>query len=191
MDQLDIVWAAILLVPDFIWHLAVILGITGLLLSSLIRFIPLIGFYKFLIQVISFILLLVGTYMEGGMSCRNAGKEQNTNFRKAEENAKDINKKLDSEINNNINNASANTENQVQYVDRIQTVIKTVPGPKVVETLVKDMSPEERAKYEAKSKDEKDKYEKQILELQQSLQNCPIPTLVIEEMNKAAKGDKK
>lgn len=191
MEQLQWMFSLLYLLPDWVWHLTVLAGIVGLAISLLIRFIPFIGVYKLPLQIISLILLLLGAYLEGGMDCRNAGKVQNEAFRQAEEKGQQATAVIDNEVKDKNTQIAANTEKQIEYVDRIKTVVKNVPGPKIVETLVKDMSPEERAKYEAKSKEEKDKYEKQILELQQNLQNCPIPSLIIEEMNKAAKGDKK
>jgi hypothetical protein len=71
---------------------------------------------------------------------------------------------------------------QIQYIDRI------VQGDTIKETIVKDMTPEQRAEFE-----------KKVAELQTSIQNCPVPKIVVEEHNKAAvkaindaaKGDKK
>ena len=71
---------------------------------------------------------------------------------------------------------------QIQYIDRI------VQGDTIKETVVKDMTPEQRAEFE-----------KKVAELQTSIKNCPVPKIVIEEHNKAAiraindaaKGEKK
>lgn len=65
-----------------------------------------------------------------------------------------------------------------------ETIIKEIPVPGKLVEIVKDMEPEERAKYDIKLK-----------EYENALANCPIPQLAIEIHNKAAtmenKGEKK
>jgi hypothetical protein len=191
MEQLSWMFSFLFLVPDIVWHITVAAGIVGLLISIFIRFIPFLGLYKFPIQIISMLALLAGTYMEGGMDCRNAGKEQDEKFRAAENKAKEANDKLQAAMQSRSDQIATQTDQQVKYIDRVKTVVQTVPGEKILETVVKDMSPEERAKYEAKSKEEKEEFERQLKLLQNNLKNCPVPVIILEEMNKAAKGDAK
>lgn len=54
--------------PFWIFHLIVLIGIGGILASTLLKFIPFMSNYKLLIQVASVILLSFGLYMEGGVS---------------------------------------------------------------------------------------------------------------------------
>lgn len=55
-------------VPDFVFHLILIVGLLGLGLSFLLQFFPGIAQYKVLIQVASGILIALGIYMEGAIS---------------------------------------------------------------------------------------------------------------------------
>jgi hypothetical protein len=54
--------------PNFVFHLIVLIGIGGILASAVLNFIPFISNYKLPIQVGSVILLAFGLYMEGGIS---------------------------------------------------------------------------------------------------------------------------
>ena len=54
--------------PFWIFHLIVLVGIGGILASTVLKFIPFISNYNLPIQVGSIILLTFGVYMEGGIS---------------------------------------------------------------------------------------------------------------------------
>jgi hypothetical protein len=54
--------------PNFLFHLIVLIGVGGILASAVLNFIPFISNYKLPIQVGSVILLAFGLYMEGGIS---------------------------------------------------------------------------------------------------------------------------
>lgn len=54
--------------PFWIFHLVVVLGISGIIASIVFKFVPFISQYTLPIQVISIIVLVFGVYMEGGIS---------------------------------------------------------------------------------------------------------------------------
>jgi len=56
------------LLPFWIFHLIVLVGVGGILASVVLNFIPFISNYKLPVQVASVILLVFGVYMEGGVS---------------------------------------------------------------------------------------------------------------------------
>ena len=62
--------------PDWIFHLVVIIGLLGLLGSFFFGFIPFFGRYALPIKIVSIILLLVGVWFEGGISNNNAWLEK-------------------------------------------------------------------------------------------------------------------
>jgi len=176
MSQLDVVWAGVLLVPDLVWHIATIAGLVGLVVAMLVRFIPFLGFYKLPIQIISLLALLAGVFMQGGMDCRNAGKQQNTAFREAEKKAEVVTQQVDEEVKKQDVKVEIRTQTQIKYIEKL---VSTDPLT-IKETITKDLAPEER-----------NRLQQQIADLQKNVKECPIPSIVIEEMNKAAKGDKK
>ena len=54
--------------PFWIFHLIVLAGIGGLIASAVLKFIPFVSIYRMPIQVASIIALVLGVYMEGGIS---------------------------------------------------------------------------------------------------------------------------
>ena len=54
--------------PSWIFHLVVLIGVGGILASTVLKFIPFISNYNLPIQVGSVILLAFGLYMSGGIA---------------------------------------------------------------------------------------------------------------------------
>jgi uncharacterized membrane protein len=54
--------------PDWIFYALFFIGIVGLLATFVMKFIPFIYVYKTPIQVVSVILIAIGTYMSGAIS---------------------------------------------------------------------------------------------------------------------------
>ena len=55
------------LMPDWFYHLIVIVSILGLIVASVLKFVPFVSTYRLPIQVISALLLVFGVWMEGGI----------------------------------------------------------------------------------------------------------------------------
>ena len=64
------------LLPDWIFHLIVLVGVLGLLGSFFFGFIPFVSKYTLPIKVGSIVLLVVGIWFEGGISNNNAWLEK-------------------------------------------------------------------------------------------------------------------
>lgn len=56
------------ILPAWVFHLTVLIGIAGVLASWVLTFIPFVSSYKLTIQVASILLLVIGVYAEGGLS---------------------------------------------------------------------------------------------------------------------------
>lgn len=54
--------------PDWVFHLTLLLGLLGLGASFVLKFVPFVVQYRVVIQVVSSILIAVGIYMEGAIS---------------------------------------------------------------------------------------------------------------------------
>lgn len=179
MDQLIFLFAFF---PTMLWHLL-------LLVSGLLTFLT-IGFsfvpYRVPIGALASILFIMSVWMEGVIA--NESKwEAEINAMKialaeAEKKATQKNVEIQEKVVYKDKIIKEKGAAQIQYIDRI------VQGDTIKETVVKDMTPEQRADYE-----------KKVAELQNSIKNCPVPKIVIEEHNKAAikaindaaKGEKK
>lgn len=144
------------------------------LINPLLRSIPgLAGSYR-LFQAVSVAIFLVGVYLWGGynteMTWRDRAKELQSEIDVAEERAAERNVEIQKEVVYKDRVIREKGKTQIEYVEKI------VQGPERVKEITKDMSSEERSKFEAKVK-----------ELEDSIKNCPVPQIVIEEHNKAAR----
>lgn len=54
--------------PDWVFHLILLIGLLGLGSSFVLKFVPFVSQYKVPIQVLSGILIALGIYMEGAIS---------------------------------------------------------------------------------------------------------------------------
>jgi energy-coupling factor transporter transmembrane protein EcfT len=88
--------------PDWLFHIVVIVGILGVVASFFFSFIPFISQYKLPIQVISIIILIFGVFFEGAISNNNSWllkvKEMEKRIAQAETQSAEANGKLISEI---------------------------------------------------------------------------------------------
>ena len=152
-------------------HAITAIGILGLLVGFLLGFIPLIKAHSTVIKIVSTVILLVGIYLEGGLSneleWRKRVAEMEEKVRVLEEQSKNINNKVQTKIVEKTKVIREKGKTQIEYITRL------VEG-KTVE-VIKDMSVEERQAFLAKQQ-----------ELQDALKNCPVPKIIVEEHNKAA-----
>ena len=175
MDQL--LWMFSFL-PAWIYHLLLICAIMGLAGASFLGKLPFFNQYKLPFQVLMGMVLVFSIWMEGVMAneekWQSKIKEMEEKVAAAEEQAKKENIRVEEKV--------IETVKQVKV--KGETIIKEIPVPGKPVEIVKDMSPEERTKYDSK-----------IKEYENVLANCPIPQLAVEIHNKAAtmenKGEKK
>ncbi len=181
----QITWMLSLL-PDWFWTLVLIAGIIGLIAAWILKKIPFVSNNALAIKVISIILLLVGVYFQGVIANEEKYKAEHERLKaeiaKAEEKARSTNVEVQKEIVYRDRVIKEKGDTVVKYVDRI---IKGDPVEIVREVVKeKNLSEEERRRLEA-----------QIAELQKADKECPVPSLVIQSINEAAKpptkGDKK
>ena len=120
--------------PDWIFHLVVIIGLLGLLGSFFFGFIPFFGRYALPIKIVSIILLLVGVWFEGGISNNNAWLEKVHALEKkvaeAEVKSANANTKLTSAIaekNKEIASVQASLKNKIKQFTSIMDSECKVP----------------------------------------------------------------
>ena len=163
------------LLPDslilFFTYCLIGAGVLGLAASWFITFIPFLNIYRKWIQIASILLLVAGIYWYGGYSnemlWRARVAEMEAKVAAAEAKSKETNKEIETKIVERTKVIREKGKTQIEYINRL------VEG-KTVE-IVKDMSAEERAAFEAKQK-----------ELLDAIKNCPVPKIIVEEQNKAA-----
>jgi len=163
------------LLPDslilFFTYCLIGAGVLGLVASWFITFIPFLNIYRKWIQLASILLLVSGIYWYGGYSnemlWRARVAEMEAKVAAAEAKSKEANNQLETKVVERTKVIREKGKTQIEYINRL------VEG-KTIE-IVKDMSVEERAAFEAKQK-----------ELLDAIKNCPVPKIIVEEQNKAA-----
>jgi hypothetical protein len=110
--------------PDFVFHLIVLISILGLVAATFFGFIPFVGKYALPVKIVSIVMLVIGIWFEGGISNNDAWlakvKEMELKVAKAEAQSAETNTKLAYEINvkNKIikENSNANSKAITRYV---------------------------------------------------------------------------
>jgi hypothetical protein len=155
----------------FVTYCLMGIGAAGLVVSWFITFVPFLNIYRTWIQIASILLLTAGIYWYGGysneISWRERVAEMEAKVAAAEKKSQETNKEIETKIVVKTKVIREKGKTQIEYINRL------VEG-KTVE-IVKDMSAEERAVFEAKQK-----------ELLDAIKNCPVPRIIVEEQNKAA-----
>ena len=169
-------------IPDMVWHILLLISAGLLFVTAFFSFVP----YRLPAGILSAFVLAITLWVEGGIA--NEAKWQaeidkmKVALAEAEKKATQKNVEIQEKIVYKDKIIKEKGAAQIQYIDRI------VQGETIKETIVKDMTPEQRAEFE-----------KKLAELQTSIKNCPVPKIVVEEHNKAAvkaindaaKGEKK
>jgi len=160
------------IMPEWVVHFITGIGFLGLIAGFILGIVPFIKKYNIPIKVISLLLFLCGTYLEGGLANEAIWqlrvKEVEAQVAQAEALAHKKNTELQAKLSEKKEVIKEKGDTIIKYVDRYKDreVLKEIPGP-------------ERIKVE---------------EIIKFVENCPIPVEIIELHNKAAtmsKGDKK
>lgn len=166
----QITWMLSLL-PDWFWTLVLIAGVLAVLAAWVLKFIPFVSTYRLPIQVGGILALLVGVYFQGVIANEAKWeakvKELEEKVAKAEAQSKETNIKVEEKIVYKDRIIKERAKTQIEYIDRI------VKGE--TQVITKDMSESERATFKKKQE-----------ELEHALKMCPVPQIIIEEINKAA-----
>jgi flagellar biosynthesis component FlhA len=159
--------------PDILWHLLTLVSFVVLIATAMIRIIP----YRLPIGVFSALLFSFCIWTEGGLANEQKWLEEIAKLQEAvkaaEEKARQANSQIQTEI----------VEKEKVIVKRGETIVKEidkiveVPGPERVKEVTKDMSEEQRKKYE----DELAQLRKM------TSQECALPKPLIDVHNEAAK----
>ena len=55
------------LVPNIVWHVLLVASVLGIIIASIVKFIPFINQYRLPVQLASVALLLLSVFIEGGL----------------------------------------------------------------------------------------------------------------------------
>jgi hypothetical protein len=129
------------LMPDWFYHLIVILSILGLIVASVLKFVPFVSTYRLPIQVISVLLLVFGVWMEGGIvneaKWEARVKELEEKVKIAEEKSTEKNVEIQEKVVTQTKVVKEKGRDIIQYIDRevvkkeeIVKFIENCPIPK-------------------------------------------------------------
>ena len=129
------------LMPDWFYHLIVIVSILGLIVASVLKFVPFVSTYRLPIQVISALLLVFGVWMEGGIvneaKWEARVKELEEKVKIAEEKSKETNIEIQEKVITQTKVVKEKGRDIIQYIDRevvkkeeIVKFIENCPIPK-------------------------------------------------------------
>lgn len=159
--------------PDILWHVLTLVSFVLLVATAVVRIIP----YRLPIGVFSAILFAFCLWTEGGLANEQKWLDEIAKLQEAvkaaEEKARQANSQIQTEI----------IEKEKVVVKRGETIVKEidkiveVPGPERIKEVTKDMSEEQRKKYE----EDIDQLRKMA-----SLE-CAIPKPLLDAHNEAAK----
>lgn len=115
------------LLPDWLFHLILLLGGVGITASFVLSFIPFVTQYKTTIQILSVLLLVVGVYYEGAIS-NNAQWEQKVTelqikLAKAEKDSAELNTLLIEELLSKEKSIVEINNLNKKYLDSIKTKV--------------------------------------------------------------------
>ncbi len=156
---------------EFIINATLIGSIIGMVLGFFGSKLPFVSSYLTPIKYASIAVFCVALYWKGGFSVEKEWRERveamEIKVKQAEAQARQANAEIEEQVAEKRKIIREKGKTRVEYINRL------VEG-KTVE-IVKDMSAEERAAFEKKQK-----------ELLDSIKNCPVPKIIVEEHNKAA-----
>ena len=129
------------LMPDWFYHLIVIVSILGLIVASVLKFVPFVSTYRLPIQVISALLLVFGVWMEGGIvneaKWEARVRELEDKVKIAEEKSKEKNVEIQEKVITQTKVVKEKGRDIIQYIDRevvkkeeIVKFIENCPIPK-------------------------------------------------------------
>ena len=163
------------LIPDMFWTLLLGAGVLAVVASYLLGKIPFVSQYKIPLRVGGVVAVLIGVYFYGVIAneakWQTRIKELEEKVAVAEAKSTETNTVIKTEVVEKVKVVKERAKTQIEYIDRI------VKGDTV--TVTKDMSEVERAVFKKKQE-----------ELERAIKMCPVPQIVIEEINKAAAGVK-
>jgi hypothetical protein len=110
------------LMPDWFYHLIVVVSILGLIVASVLKFVPFVSTYRLPIQVISVLLLVFGVWMEGGIvneaKWEARVKELEEKVKIAEEKSTEKNVEIQERVITQTKVVKEKGRDIIQYIDR-------------------------------------------------------------------------
>ena len=169
-------------IPTWFWSFTLALGVAAIAAAWFLSKIPLVTANRFAVQAIGIALTVISIWFLGAASneqkWENRVKELEEQVAVAESKGKQVTVEVQEKIVEKTKVIKEKGEVITKYVDKL------IQGPEVVKEITKDLS-----------EDQKKKLETEIEELKRVVKECPVPAVILNMHNEAAKspatGDKK
>ena len=177
--------------PDWIWMALLGLGLTCMLAAWFLGKLPIISTYRFGIQLAGIVATVVSIWFLGAASNEakwqaamdEAKREKEAIEAAAKKANEELNAKLSAALNQaedlrKVNNTQASAlSNALKDGKATVTTIK--------ETVVQNMTAEEKANYDKMNAEQKAAYDKKIADLLEQYKQCPsVPAFNVDEIEK-------
>lgn len=185
-------------IPSPIWHLLVIAGFIGYFITFMMRFIPFMGLYALPIRIVSFLVLLGSVYVEGALPYRQMAEKAEEVVDEGNKQAAAITDKTDDSVKEGEKQIDKEKENLQGQVGALFGKNKELEA-KAAEERRKNaeatanfgkMSAAEKEAFNKQFKEQEAKHQRELEEARKANQECPIPNAVVDQINKAVKGEK-
>lgn len=185
-------------IPSPVWHLLVIAGLLGYFVTFVMRFIPFMGIYALPIRIVSFIVLLGSVYVEGALPYRQMAEKAEEVVDEGNKQAAAITDKTDDtvkEAEKQIDKDKEHLQGQVGALFGKNKELEAKAAEerrKAAEATANfgRMSAAEKEAFNKQFKEQEAKHQKELEDARRANQECPIPNAVVEQINKAVKGEK-
>lgn len=177
--------------PDWIWSALLVVGLLLMAAAWFLGKLPFISQYRFGIQLGGIVATTVAIWFLGAAS--NEAKWQEK-MRIAEEEkaaieakAKIANEKLSKELNDALARVEDLRKTNDKQASALSNALRngSATVQTIKETVVQNMTPEEKAKYEKLTADQKVEYDKKIEDLMKQYKQCPnVPAFNVDEIEK-------
>lgn len=186
------------IVPSPVWHLLVIAGLIGYFITFMMRFIPFMGLYALPIRIISFLVLLGSVYVEGALPYRQMAEKAEEAVAEGNKQSAAITDKTDEAQKEGERQIDAEADKAKKQLDGLLGKNKQLEDAaaearrKQAEAAANfgNMNAAQKDTFNRQFKEQEEKHKSEVEALRKSNQECPIPNLAVDQINKAIRGEK-
>lgn len=184
--------------PDWLWTALFFVGVVLLVVSQFLRALPFVSSYRLPIIFVGFFTLMLSVWQLGAASNEVKWQER---LKAAEKEKQDIEAKAkaaNAELQAKLNDALGKVDDlrriNGQQASALANALKDGKATvqTIKETVVQNMTAEEKAVYDKMSAEQKADYDKKIADLLAQYKQCPnIPAFNVEEIEKKIRPPKR
>ena len=177
--------------PDWIWSALLIFGLLCMAAAWFLGKIPIVSTYRFGIQLTGIIGTVIAIWFLGAASneakWQQAMEEAKKEKEQIEKEAKKANAELQTKLSSALDRVDDLRKINNQQSSALSNALKNngTAVSTIKETVIQNMSSEEKAVYEKMNAEQKTAYDKKIEDLIKQYKQCPnIPAFNVEEIEK-------